>query len=217
MVKYILHYLISSISKKRFLGKDYIFFNEFVSQTIFLYSICSTLGYTYKDKLHILLEIMTDDKDNINEAIIGLDKMAQIRYKEMRSTTLNFTELIFETELPRLMEGFYKSKIIEYKNVSDFDKVYNTKIPVETAIYSLQPTAYQAIGFGYKYPNITKEFLTFSVSKDFRDLANKSGLNTTHQQDLVIPIHIQQENVKAVIKPYVEFTRPDLISKLDLE
>jgi len=186
-------------------------------QTIGLYNICSTLGYTYKDKLHILLELMTEHKEKIGEQVIALENMAQRRYDEVKSSTKNFADLIMDTEVPQLMKGFYKSKIIQYENAADFPKVYKTKIPTEYAIYSLQPTAYQAIGFGHKYPECTEKFLTSSLDKAEWDLAYKSGLNIPKEPDEMVSLDTQQENVKALIRPYVQAKRPDLLSKLNLE
>lgn len=217
MIYYIIYNLINPISKKRLFGKDYIFFDEFVMRTIALYSIGATLGYTYRDKLHILLELMTEDKSKIGDQVIALQKMAQMRYEEMPSSTKNFSELIMDTELPQLMKSFYKSKIIPYESVDKFSKISKTKIPTDYALYALQPTVYQAIGFGLKYPETTEEFLTVSVDKEQWELACKSGLDIPeHPYDLDL-FDEQKENIKAMIKPYVHSKRPDLISVLDLD
>jgi hypothetical protein len=217
MIYHIIYNLINPISKKRLFGKDYIFFDGFVMRTIALYSIGATLGYTYRDKMHILLQLMTGDKSKIGDQIIALQKMAQMRYEEMPSNTKNFSELIMNTELPQLMKSFYKSKIIAYESVDDFPKVSKKKVPTEYAFYALQPTVYQAIGFGLKYPEITEKFLSLSVDKEQWELARKSGFDIPENPDDLNSFEEQQENIKAMIKPYVHSKRPDLISMLDLD
>lgn len=217
MIYYIIYNIINPISKKRLFGKDYIFFDEYVMRIIALYSIGATLGYTYKDKMNTLLQLMTDDKSKIGDQIIALQKMAQMRYEEMPSDTNNFSELIMDVELPQLMKSFYKSKIIAYESVNDFPKVSKKKIPTEYALYALQPTVYQAIGFGIKYPEITEKFLTLSVDNEEWDLARKSGLDIPENPDGLDTFDQQQENVKDMIKPYVHSKRPDLVSMLDLD
>ena len=216
MINYIIHHLINPISKKRLFGKDYIFFDEYVMRTIALYSIGATLGYTYRDKMNILLELMTEDKSKIGDQVIALQKMAQMRYEKMPSGTKNFSELIMDTELPQLMKSFYKEKIIAYESVDDFPKVAKKKIPTYFVLFALQPIVYQAIGFGLKYPETTEEFLTLSVDKEEWELARRSGLDIPENPDDIDSFDQQKENVKEMIKPYVLSTRPDLISLLDL-
>lgn len=217
MIYYIIYNLLTPISKKRLFGKDYIFFGEYVMRTIALCSIGATLGYIYKDKMHILLQLMTEDKSKINDQIITLRKMAQMRYEEMPSTTKNFSDLIMDTEVPKLMKSFYESKIIKYENASDFLKVSKTKIPTDYALVALQPMVYQAIGFGIKYPETTAEFMTLSVTKVEWELARKSGLDIPEKPDDLDSFDQQKENVKDMIRPYIQSKRPDLISILDLD
>jgi len=185
-------------------------------RTIALYSIGATLGYVYRDKIATLLQLMTEDKSKIGDQIIALQKMAQMRYEEMPSDTKNFSGLIMDVELPQIMKSFYKSKIISYKSVDDFPKVSKKKIPTEYVLYALQPTVYQAIGFGIKYPEITEKFLTLSVDTDEWELARKSGLDIPEHPEDLDSFEQQQENVKEMIKPYVHSKRPDLVSILDL-
>jgi hypothetical protein len=217
MIYYIIYSLISPISKKRLFGKDYIFFDEYVMRTIALYSIGATLGYIYRDKISTLLQLMTEEKSKIGDQIIALQKMAHMRYEEMPSGTKNFSELILGVELPQLMKSFYKSKIIAYESVNDFPKVSKKKIPTEYALYALQPTLYQAIGFGINYPKVTEKFLTLSLDREEWDLARKSGLDIPEHPDDIDSFDQQQENVKEMIRPYVHSKRPDLVSSLDLD
>lgn len=217
MIYYIIYNLITPISKKRLFGKEYIFFNEYVMRTIALWSIGATLGYIYKDKMHVLLQLMTEDKSKIDDQIITLQKMGQMRYEEMPSTTNNFTDLIMNTELPQLMKSLYKSKLIKYENADDFLKVSKTKMPTDYALMALQPLVYQAIGFGLKYPEVTEKFMTLSVDKSEWELARKSGLDIPESPDDLDSFDQQKENVKDMIRPYIQSKRPDLISILDLD
>lgn len=215
MIQFIIYTLINPISKKRLFGKDYIFLYELVAQLTQLYHVCSTLGYCYKDKIHILLELMTDHKEKIPEQIAVIGEMAQHNYEKMKSTTRDFTGFVMDIEVPPLMSSLHKAGIIKYENVSDFLKVSKEKIIKDYAAFYFQTIAYAALGFGLKFPEVTKSFLSSSVDKDKWELAYKSGLDIPKEQEIV-PLDIQEKDVKELIKPYIEVKRPDLLQSLNL-
>lgn len=217
MVNYIVSNAIIPISKKRLIGFDYILFSEYVTQSIMLYTIGVTMGYMYSDKIHILLELMTEDSSKIKDQVFSLREMAKERYRKCNANTKNFTDLYIETELPELMQGLHNSKILKHGTADKFYEVSKTKFPVKSALLSLQYFFYEAIGFGLSYPEITEKYFMPSIKDSDLELARKSGLHVWPELKINESIEDRISNVKLLIEPYVMKKRPDLLDLLGLQ
>lgn len=113
------------------------------------------------------------------------------------------------------MNFFFKDKGLDYRNPEDLLKIQNEKIPSKVVVTLTEMMIYKMIGFGYKYPNKTKELLTYKVDESDYALALKSGLDIPKAQE-VLAIEDHLNFAKELIKPYVFESRPELINRLGL-
>ncbi len=215
MKQYLIQTILRPFYKKRLLGKDYMLFKDYYSQSYILSQYCVTLGYMYNDKFSIFMELFANQKIDMQNAIEGIEKMGERIKNGITVDTKNGHDLFVETQIKPFIDIFYKDKNIDYNNVYDLFKISNDKIPLNVIEALTEMLIFSSVGFGFKYPELTKNLLTYKVDDKIQDLAYNSGLDIPKEK---IEITLEDNIIfsKELIKPYVTAYRADLIETLNL-
>ncbi len=99
---------------------------------------------------------------------------------------------------------------------SDFPDVAKQKMRRVDIFSNLQVGAWEGIGLGSRYPELTERLFAcvedFEVWRKFR----AAGLDIPATPPRPKPIGEREAEVTAMIRPYIEKVRPDLLTKLGL-
>jgi hypothetical protein len=212
---YLSHQLITPAIKKGFFSGEYVFFGQYLTLANFLYETCSVLGYTFRDRLLIFLELMSEDGRQV-DLLNWISTPAIKRLSEIPTEPKSFYELFYEPEHARLMKQYHNANPTKYSDSDDFTKVYKRKMPVNAAMTNLQFAAAEGIGFGYTYPDLTEKLLSYVHDPSEWNSAYKYGLDIGPKPPEMVPLSTLVSNARTLITPFVEKVRPDLIEKLGL-
>jgi hypothetical protein len=205
--------------KKPFFGSAFMYFRDYYNQSEILSIYCLSLGVLFKDDFEVLLDLLGNSKSDLESNIKGISQIAEKIEKQLSDDIKSTHDLYSEIELKEIIELIFnikgKVKDVDYRNPKDLLKIKNEKIPLQAVVTLTEMMVYKMIGFGYRFPNKTKELLTYKVDENDYDLALKSGLDIPQvQQVLTMEYHLN--SAKDLIKPYVLKFRPELIKRLAL-
>ncbi len=206
--------LLKPVIKKKLFGKEYVSFIDYIIKIAELYGLCALMGSTFKENIHSIVKLISTS-DQTDEPLSQLEKMALKRINKSDDSVHNFLELILVTELPDLLKKLFPDKSIKY-NLEGLIAVSNEKVPLEFALYTMQLYSYEALGFGYKYSELTEKYLTSKIDIQEWNAARKSGLNIPDKPENIKSIEDQQNDIKHLIKSLILKQKPELIEELGL-
>jgi|SRR5579859_3121418 len=215
LLGYLSYQAITPMVKKGLFSGRYIFLFEYLSSLTVLYETCSVLGYTYRDNLPIFLQLISEEGRQ-DDLLKFIGKPSGERLAALKENPKNFYDLLF-SEGPELMADLRKAGIIKYSNWEDFSKVSKSKLRIEYAMSKMQMLAAEAIGFGLTYPEMTETLLSYEYDTEEWNKRFKVGLDIGSEPPKKIPLSTRQVEAKAVITPFVESVRPELLSALALQ
>ncbi len=134
----------------------------------------------------------------------------------INAETENSYDLFINYQFKKYMGLLNVTKKVKDENDPLLFLQRNDKIPIPAIIPLTDMLSYSFIGFGYKYPKLTEDFLNHKSDNDFIDLAIKSGLNIS-KENLNVSIKEKAYFAKDLIKPYVARNKPELLKILELE
>ena len=213
---YLAFQTLKPIEKKGFFSKRYVLFGEFICSAQWMYETCSILGYLYRDRFLIFLELLAEDGRQ-NDLINYISEPATDRLLKLSKEPQNFYDLFFESEVTSLMKKMHSYRLIQYSEFQDFIKIFKNKIRLDYFLTHLQLLAGEGIGFGYKYPELTEKFFESKYDEKEWKKWNDYGLDIGSKPPAKIPFTTLQSNAKALITPFVEKVRPDLLDTLGLK
>ncbi|MBC7524639.1 MAG: hypothetical protein H7239_09400 [Flavobacterium sp.] len=216
MKQYLVQTIITPYSKKNLFGKRFMYFKDYYNQSSILSVYCLTLGYMYKDKIEFVLELLGNSKADLKSHIDGISKMAELIKKKLNNDTKNVHSLFVDTTVKHHLEVFYKNQNLDHNNIMDLSKIGNDKIPLEVVVTLSEMLIYSYIGFGFKYPELTEQLLTFKVDDALHELAIKSGLDIPKEK-IELDVEANIKFAKELIKPFVTKYYSNLVSTLELE
>jgi hypothetical protein len=170
----------------------------------------------YKDKIETVIELLGNSKADIKSHIDGISEMAALIKKDVNNDVKNVHDLFASTIIKKHFEMFYKEENLNYKNIEDLLKIGDDKIPLNVVVTLSELLIYSFIGFGYKYPELTKQLLSYKTDDSFHDLAIKSGLDIPKEK-VELDIEDHKTLAKELIKPFVYQRHADLIEDLELK
>lgn len=215
MRKYLVDITLAPYYKKPFFGSEYLYFKDFYNQSAILSRHCMVLGFLYNENIGILLELLGNQKSELESNISGISQMAESLEIDASIEIKNSHDLFSEAMVKLFPKSVIKQENFDFKNPQDLIKIQNLKVPSNSAIVMTEMMIYGLIGYGYKYPEKTKKLLTYKINEKEYDLALKSGLNIPKEQkELVIEDHINF--AKELIVPYVSKNNPELMRTLEL-
>lgn len=201
--------------RKPFFGSSYIYFNDYLNQSAILSNYCLSLGLLFKDDFGLLLELLGNNKSDIDSNIKGIIEIAEQIENGLSSNVSNSYALFSEVEIKNTIKVFYKDRDIDYRNPIDLVKMKQEKIPEKAVVPMTEMLIYKMIGFSYRYPEKTKQLLSYKVTKEDYELALKLGLDIPQVQKS-ISLEDNLNLAKELIRPYILSVRPDLIKQLDI-
>ncbi len=214
MRKYLVEAFMNKHIRKPLFGSSYIFFNDYLIQSAILSNYSLSLGLLFKDDFGLLLELLGNAKTEVENNIKGLIEMAELIENDLNSNVISSYSLFSEVEIKNTIELFFKDKVIDYQNPLDLLKIKNERIPEKALILMTEMLIYKMIGFSYRYPEKAKQLLSYKADRNDYELALKSGLDVTQFQSF-ISIEDHLNLAKELVRPYIQSSRPDLISQLD--
>lgn len=215
MRTYLVETFMKPYYKKRLFGSAFIYLNDYINQSAILSMYCLTLGFRYKDDFGVLLELLGNSKSVLESNINGLSQIAERMENKLTVDVKNAYDLYSEIEIKEIMTLYFNDKDLDHRNPADLLKIKNEKIPLIVVATLTEMMIYKMMGYGYRYPNKTKELLTYKIDESDYALALKSGLDIPKKQE-VFAIEDHLNFAKELIKPYVFENRPDLINRLGL-
>jgi hypothetical protein len=215
LLGYLSHQAIAPMVKKGLFSGHYIFLFEYLSSLYSLYAIGSVLGYTYRENFTIFLQLMSEEGRQ-GDLVKVMGKPAEERLAALKREPQNIYDLLV-SEGPTLMTDLHTPGIIKYSNWEDFPKVSKFKLRPDYAVFRSQMLAAEAIGFGFQYPEITERLLSYEYDPEEWNKWYKAGLNIDPEPPKRIPLATLQAEAKALITPFVESVRPDLLAPLALQ
>ena len=214
MNKYFLQILFAPYIKKRLFGKQYIQFNDFHNQSYILSQYCLILGYIYKDNFSDFVKLITDAGTDINKSIQGLEKMGDLVKDGIRPETENSYDIFINSQQKKYIGFLNINKKIENENdpLIFLERKDKLLIPIMTKLTDL--LSYSFIGFGYKYPELTENFLN-NKNNRIIDEALESGSSISGEV-LNVSLIDKINLTKKLIKPFVTNKHPELLKDLEL-
>ena len=170
----------------------------------------------YKDKIEFVLELLGNSKADLKSHIDAISKMAELMKKNLNNDTKNVHSLFVDTTVKHHLEVFYKNQNLDHNNIMDLSKIGNDKIPLEVVVTLSEMLIYSYIGFGFKYPELTEQLLTFKDDDALRELAIKSGLDIPKEK-IELDVEANIKFAKELIKPFVTKYYSNLLTTLELE
>jgi hypothetical protein len=174
------------------------------------------LGFMYKDQLEDFMKLITDSDADINQAIQGLGKMGTSVKDEINSETESPYDLFINSQQKKYIGLLNIKKKVKNENNPLLFLERKDKLPISVIIPLTDMLSYSFIGFGYKYPELTKNFLNQKTDNNIIDSAIEAGLNIS-KENLNVSINEKIYLAKELIKPYVSKNNPELLKKLELE
>lgn len=215
LLAYLVHHIITPMTRKGMFSDDYVLFGEYMPSAQFLYEMGAVLGYTFRDRLIVFVELFTEPGHQ-SDCVEHIAGPAANRLAGLSDEPKDFVDLFLKPEVERLMTVMRSHGLTKYSGWSDFTKVGKQKMRIKDIFSTLQMTALEGIGLGSRYPELTERLLLHTEDVEVWRYAHTHGLDIPASPPTPKPIPERQAEAKAMIRPYVEKVRPDLLSKLGL-
>jgi len=215
LLAYLVHQIIAPLTRKGLFSDDHIFFGEYMPCAEFLYETGAVLGYTFRDRLVVFVELFTEPGHQ-SDFVSYIATPAAHRLAELPGEPKDFMDLFFKPEAERLMKVMCSHGLTKYSDWTDITKVAKQKMRIKDIFSGLQMTAAEGVGLGSQYPELTERLLLDADDADAWRDARTHGLDIPASPPRPRPIHERQTEAKVMIRPYVEKVRPDLLTKLGL-
>ena len=214
LLGYLVRQIIAPVTRKGLFSGKYILFLEYLSHAQFLYETSAVLGYVYRDRLETFAELFSEPgrQADLANSFVTLTSVAD-RLASLPDEPKNFFDLFFESEGKELLKSVLH---IDLTHFSDFPKFRRLKIPIEYCyerLYGL--TALEGIQLGSQYPELTEKLFSYKSDAEKWRRAYEAGLEIGPTPP-DMPLRERQAEAKALIKPYIEKMRSDLLTKLEL-
>lgn len=215
LLAYLVHQIIAPVTRKGLLSKDYVLFGQYMPCAQFLYETGAVLGYTFRDRLIVFVELFTDPGHQ-SDFVSYIATPAADRLASLPSEPKDFMDLFFKPEAERLMKVMRCHGLTQYSEWPDFTKVAKQKMHIKDIFPQLQFTVAEGIGLGSQYPDLTLRLFSHTEDADAWRDARASGLDIPASPPKPKSIQEREAEALATIRPYVERVRPDLLTKLGL-
>lgn len=210
---YLAYQALSQIERKGFFTGRYFWLGEYLSIATWMYETSSVLGYTYRDRLSKLVELMAEE-GRTDDLMNFITTPATERMSKLKKTPQNFYEFYFETEA---MEFMNKLHAVENDWHDFLLKAFKVKMRIDVAMPNMHMAVLEGIGFGYKYPELVEKFLSYKHDADQWKKFYSYGLDIGPTPPQNLPLTSHQVEAKKILKPFIEKIRPALLDLLELK
>ncbi len=215
LLAYLVHQIVAPLTRKGLFSHDYVLFGEYMPCAQFLYETGAVLGYTFRDRLLVFVELFTEPGHQ-SDFVSYIATPAAHRLADLPGEPKDFLDLFFKPETERLMKVMRSHGLTEYSEWADFSKVAKQKMRIKDIFSQLQMTAAEGVGLGSQYPELTERLLLSTDDGETWRNARAHGLDIPASPPKPKPIPERQAQATAMIRPYVERLLPDLLTKLGL-
>lgn len=215
LLAYLVHQIITPVTRKGFFSDEHVLFGEYMPCAQFLYETGTVLGYTFRDRLILFVELFTE-LGHQSDFVSYIATPAANRLSGLPSEPKDFMDLFLKPEAERLMQVMRNHGLTQYAEWADFTKVAKQKMRIKDIFSQLQFTVAEGVGLGSQYPQLTERLLLHTEDADAWRDARAHGLDIPASPPRPKPISERQADAKAMIRPYVQKVRPDLLAKLGL-
>jgi hypothetical protein len=200
------------------LSGEYVLFPECLSQAQLLYETTAALGTIYLAKLETFTELFSEPGRQADIAnFLVTAPVVTDRLTALPDEPNNFYEMYSKPEFMRKAGNFGVTQFSELASSPKLlRKICILKIPVKEAFKRLFDAALEGIQLGIQYPDLVEKFFLYKYDANEWRVAHEAGLEIDPTPPKTIPLSDRQIEAKALIRPYIEQSRPDLLAKLDL-
>ena len=215
LTAYLANQIIAPVRKKGWFTGDYVLFGEYMPCAQFLYDTGAVLGYLFRDRLVAFVELFTEPGHQSDFANY-ISTLAASRLASLPTEPNDFMDLFLKPEAERIMKIMHSSGATKYSDWSDFAKVFKQKMPIEGIFKQLQFALVEGVSLGSHCPELTERLLLHTEDTKVWLDARSHGLDIPALPPSPKSIRERQAEAMAMIRPYVEKVRPDLLTKLGL-
>src|SRR6185436_2964647 len=148
---YLTSIILPRITKKGFFSSQYIYFDEYISTATHVFETSSVIGYTFRDQLASLVEIMAQDGGGGN-LLKAIGAFPETRLTKQKEKPKNFFDFFFQSEAIHILEIIKKPNLIKECESGDYRNAFKLKLPYAFAFTHMQMIIAEGIGFGSHYP-----------------------------------------------------------------
>ncbi len=194
---------------------EYVIFSEYMVRAGFLFEIGAVLGYAFRDRLHLLVQLFA--APSTEQTIISLlHQQAADRLDACGGKLTDFAAVYFAPEATQLIGVLRRAGLTEARDWLDMHEVASQAIRVADIFTQLQIAPPQGIGFGSRYPDLTSDLLTSEIDEAKYRKLRAAGLAVPSAPPQAKTMQQWEEMALSMIRPYVQHARPDLVAALGL-
>jgi hypothetical protein len=214
LVQFLATQIITPIVKKGFFAHEHVLFSDYMPRAGFLFEIGAVLGYTFRNRLTTFAQLFAAPGTE-QKLISWLHEDATERLNKVEGPP-KFAELYFAPEATRLIGVLRSAGLTDANDWLDMHKVANQKLRLADVFTSLQMAPTMGIGFGSCFPDLTVQLLTADFDAAEYQSMRAAGLTVPATPRKAKTMDERQEMALSLIRPYVQYARPDLIAALGL-
>ncbi len=215
LLAYLAHQIIRPVTKKGLFSDEYVLFGHYMPCAGFLYETGAILGYTFRDRLPSFVGLFTESGHEA-DAVAHIGDPAARRLAGLGEEPKDFTDLFWKPEAERLMKIMRDQGLTKCCGWSDFPAVAKQKMRLADIFSNLQVAAWEGIGFGSRYPELTQKLFAHAEDVEVWKEARAAGLDIPAAPPRRKAIWEREGEARAMIRPYIEKVRPDLLLNLGL-
>jgi hypothetical protein len=203
LVAYLAALIVGKATRKRMFSGPYVFFGDYIACGQFLFDTGAVLGYTFHEKIAVFAELFAE-QGRSSDVVNYLEELAARRLAAHSSEPTDMMELFSQPEIERIVPEHGK-----------FTKVAKQKLPLtDSLVRNLALAAAEGIALGSQRPKLTERLLSCRIGEQEWEDARSHGLDIPASPPQMKSIRERQTEAIAIIRPYVEKVRPDLLVKL---
>ncbi len=208
---------------------------DYFTMLTFHYENCALLGRARCDKLNVLVKTLVPE-NKVDDFIKFLQDVSSNHLNEFRNETgedpKSFYHFIATKELDRVLVSAFGIHPVELillavrsrkikeagKLIKEAKKLFDQKVPFETAMNQARIFGWEGIGFGSFFPELTERMYKNAfenVDMDMWANARKMGVDIPEKPDY-IPLEEREELILTATASYVAELYPELLDPLDL-
>ena len=217
------------VVKERTFGGRYLRLGDYFTMLAFQYETCALLGRARCDKLNVLVRMLVREESKVDEFMKFLQEVTSDRLNRFTNETgedpKSFYHFIAMKELDSVLVSAFGLTLDEFallavrsQKIKEAEKLFDQKVPLETATDKARIYGLEGIGFGSSFPELTERMYKNAyenVDMDMWANARKMGVDIPEKPDF-IPLEEREREIFATVAGYTGEFYPELLDPLDL-
>jgi hypothetical protein len=215
LLEFLAHESIAPLTRKGWVTGEYVGLRDAMRKAQALYEAGVVLGYTFRDRFEIFVQLL-GESSSLGETLSSLALAAASQLAQVPKEPRDFFDLFFKPELTRLMAVLRDAGKAGCSEWSEFSRVADKKIPRQETLTLFRDSVWKGIGFGYRYPEVTEVLFSRPPSAETWNVVREGLPDLPTTPPPPPDVAERQAEAKALLGPYLERLRPDLLVNLGL-